>query len=149
MQKAIQKTRRKRTAGDNSGGLLFLAATDLGGLHIKIVRSDGIVQKEVNINEKQLRKYGASFVVTSACKKAIGSPEKLAAVIVEQCSGSFTNLRLTVSVANTFGWLYCVPVCTTENWNSFFLSKKNYSKLNFIVPRYSKEPNITVSRKSI
>lgn len=74
----------------------------------------------------------------------------LAGVIVFTGEGSFTGLRIGTTVANTFAYSLSIPITesTGTNWLKEGLKKLLVTKPgNYVLPKYSGEPNITKSKK--
>ena len=77
-------------------------------------------------------------------------------IIVVSGPGSFTSLRIGITVANTLSWALNIPICAVklnEFNNSDELIKMGNQKLkkikgkNIIYPFYGQEPNITIKNK--
>ena len=113
-------------------------------------------------SEAFLGDYKASekllFVIDKLFKKNKLKLSGLKGIIVINGLGSFTALRIAISVANTLGYVYKVPVIDylplkDENINvdKVFTVKskelKRYKKTHLIMPVYERGANITVKRK--
>lgn len=74
----------------------------------------------------------------------------LKGVIVYEGPGSFTGLRIGITVANTFAYSLNIPICsaTHENWPTKALTDiLSGNDRKQILPFYGAEPNITTPRK--
>lgn len=74
----------------------------------------------------------------------------LKGLIVYQGPGSFTGLRIGLSVANALAYSLKIPICTAahENWPEHALNQiLSGQDEKQIVPFYGAEPNITMPRK--
>lgn len=74
----------------------------------------------------------------------------LKGVVVYEGPGSFTGLRIGISVANALGYSLNVPItgATGQNWVKQSIAKlANAKPGQFVVPKYGAEPNITKPRK--
>jgi tRNA threonylcarbamoyladenosine biosynthesis protein TsaB len=74
--------------------------------------------------------------------------EKLEKVCVYQGPGSFTGLRIGLSVANTLAYSLGIPVVGAEgeDWLELCLAQEAVS-YSPVVPMYGSEPNITKPKK--
>jgi len=74
----------------------------------------------------------------------------ISAIVVYSGPGSFTGLRIGVSVANAFAQGLGVPVSASsgDKWISVGIVKALSSKVgNYSLPEYGSLPNITTQRK--
>lgn len=74
----------------------------------------------------------------------------LTGVVVFEGPGSFTGLRIGISVANAMAYGLGIPVVASggSNWVKIGMSKLADAKAgNYVIPNYGKEPNITQQRK--
>ena len=74
----------------------------------------------------------------------------VSSLIVFKGPGSFTGLRIGITVANAIAYAQNIPIVGTtgENWRGDGLKKLSGGKNDKIVmPEYGAEPNITKSRK--
>ena len=70
--------------------------------------------------------------------------------------GSFTSLRIGVATANTLAWSLNIPILGLENKQGLddkklidknFKKILNKTKFTQVLPKYGKDPNITISKK--
>lgn len=77
-------------------------------------------------------------------------PNNLTGIVVYSGPGSFTGLRIGVTVANTMAYSLNIPIVasTGEAWFSVGMEKlKTGNQGKIVVPEYGGEPNITQPRK--
>lgn len=75
---------------------------------------------------------------------------QLTGVVVFQGPGSFTGLRIGMSVANAMVEALQIPIigATGKNWVQDGISKLAKAKVGiYVMPEYGAEPNITKPRK--
>jgi len=75
---------------------------------------------------------------------------ELLGIIIYQGPGSFTGLRIGITVANTLSYSLRIPIAaaTGEGWiNSALENLKTVSSLRVIIPEYGGEAHITKPRK--
>jgi len=65
----------------------------------------------------------------------------LCQIAVNPGPGSYTGLRIGITVANFLAWSHNVPVIAAEIKNNRLIKKNNFKK--FILPNYQKCPHIT------
>jgi tRNA threonylcarbamoyladenosine biosynthesis protein TsaB len=78
------------------------------------------------------------------------SKQDLRGIVVYQGPGSFTGLRIGISVANTLAYILGIPIAAATNstWLSDGLKKLHTSHhSHVIVPEYGSEAHITQPRK--
>ncbi len=82
--------------------------------------------------------------------------EYLKGVLVVIGPGGFTALRIGVATANALAWSLQIPILGIENKNNLddkkLVDKKfkkilRLNKFRQVLPRYGKQPNITISKK--
>ncbi|GEM_PF-314800 len=86
-------------------------------------------------------------------------PKQLQGIVVLSGPGQFSFLRSSIIIANTFAWVLNIPI--VDIYGEDFSSEEEFIALGCkkllkakkigmpIVPRYGKEPNITVAKKKI
>lgn len=78
------------------------------------------------------------------------APGDITGIVVYRGPGSFTGLRIGISVANTLAYGLGIPIVGTikEKWIQDGLSKVIATPLGrFVVPEYGSDPHITVQKK--
>lgn len=71
-------------------------------------------------------------------------------IVVYQGPGSFTGLRIGITVANTMAYALKIPIVgsTGDTWESKGIESLDDTKIgNVIVPKYGSEAHITKQRK--
>lgn len=102
------------------------------------------------------KKYKQSELLLPTIQRFINL-SKLEGISVVTGPGSFSGLRLGIMLANTIGWVKHLPIVglelkTEESWETW--SKRALVKLKkakpgrLVAPRYGREPNITVKRRT-
>lgn len=85
--------------------------------------------------------------ITDCAPPQGGSLQDIEKIIVYQGPGSFTGLRIGITVANTLAYALSVPIvgATGEEWiaNALLLDASNEP----IVPLYGSDPHITQQKK--
>jgi hypothetical protein len=89
------------------------------------------------------------------CKNNL-SKKDVSCLVVNRGPGSFTGIRQGISLANTFRYVFKIPVIGFTNqktWPIIKMAEKGYKNLKkndidkMISPYYGKEPNITAKKK--
>jgi tRNA threonylcarbamoyladenosine biosynthesis protein TsaB len=103
------------------------------------------------------RELSASILVEieKLYKKVNQKIDDTEAIIVNSGPGSFTGLRIGISIANSFAYALDIPIVGVDHVSSFeelvtsgkkdLTGKKGFEKA--IEPVYGAEPNITQSKK--
>ena len=117
-----------------------------------------LLNKQGNILKfKKIKaKYKQSEKLLVNIDKIVGrSLKKLLGVIVIKGPGSFTALRIGLTVANTMAWGLKLPIAGLM-FNDEIKEKsliqqgykqvKRIKKFKAVMPEYGKEPNITISK---
>jgi tRNA A37 threonylcarbamoyladenosine modification protein TsaB len=92
------------------------------------------------------------ILLESLLKKARLKPTKINGIAVLVGQGSFTGIRLGLTIANMFGFLLNIPVIgvkSAEESTIKMAAKQLARKKKFVPlkPVYEKEPNITLFKK--
>lgn len=97
-----------------------------------------------NLSEQLLKE------INNICNSVAKSLAELTGVVVYQGPGSYTGLRISVSLANSLGYSYKIPVVgvSGDNWLSKGLSKmQDITKFSPITPIYGGEVYTTKPKK--
>lgn len=84
-----------------------------------------------------------------AIKKLVGDWSKITGIVVFEGPGSFTGLRIGITVANTLGYGLNVPIVGTEgaDWMASGANRLASSENDHeITPVYGAQPNISKPR---
>lgn len=86
--------------------------------------------------------------IDDLCKNSGIKYADLSRIAVYEGPGSFTGLRIGVSVANAFGNSLGIPVTasTGEDWLDK-CTRDTYELKKFVTPQYGSEPTITAQKK--
>lgn len=79
-------------------------------------------------------------------KSAEGSPKDITGIIAFVGPGSFTGLRIGLTIANTMAYSLQIPIAGAigENWQADGIRRLDSAKPGiFVVPYYGREANIT------
>lgn len=88
--------------------------------------------------------------IKSLLKQASGEIKDLTGIIAYEGPGSFTSLRIGLTVANTVAYAGNIPIVGTtgDNWMSEGLNKLKSAKPgDYAMPEYGAEANITKPKK--
>lgn len=83
-------------------------------------------------------------------ENTVGPLEHITGIIAYQGPGSFTGLRIGLTVLNTIADTQAVPIVGTmgESWRETGLTRLNSGENDqLVMPVYGGEPNITTPRK--
>lgn len=86
----------------------------------------------------------------SYLESAVGSLQSITGIIALQGPGSFTGLRIGLTVLNTIADAQDIPIVgsTGEQWREDGLARLNAGQDDrLVMPLYGSEPNITTPRK--
>lgn len=75
---------------------------------------------------------------------------KISGIVVFQGPGSFTGLRIGMTVANTLAYSLDIPIIGAmgEEWlKEGMKTLKSAKKGVYVMPKYGAEPNITIQKK--
>ena len=89
-------------------------------------------------------------VITALCEQANSSLEKLSGIVVYEGPGSYTGLRISMSVANALGSSLSIPVAATsgDSWQQLGLKNlQNLSDFHPVSPVYGGKVYTTKPRK--
>lgn len=127
---------------------MYLAIrTDNSQAEIYLLNDQGVVQRQkVWLAERTL----ARDLPGEVDNLVDGNYGQLTGVLVYQGSGSFTGLRIGITVANAVAYAQLLPIVTTagENWLADGVDQLNNGADNKIaLPEYGAAPHITPPRK--
>ena len=75
------------------------------------------------------------------------SPQDLEKLCVYQGPGSFTGLRIGLSVANTLAYALNIPISAAEGESWLKEALKNTGSGKAVTPKYGSDPHITKQKK--
>lgn len=107
------------------------------------------LQQEVWQSGRELSE-GLLTHILSLLKQHKATPEDLTGIIVYEGPGSFTSLRIGLTVANTIAYAQTIPIVGASNpdWIKTSLAKLKTAKPgNYVMPKYGAEANITKPKK--
>ena len=124
---------------------------------IIIALQDGakiIAQKKIIAPRQQAEKLVPAIDRLLKTKKIKLSALKK--IIVANCGGSFTSLRIGVITANALGYALKIPVVAEEkivaktkgSVSESRLTSKKFAGYSLVEPVYDSEPNIGISKKA-
>lgn len=127
---------------------MYLAIrTDNSQAEIYLLNDQGVVQRQkVWLAERTL----ARDLPGEVDNLVDGDYGQLTGVLVYQGSGSFTGLRIGITVANAVAYAQSLPIVATagENWLADGVDQLNNGADNKIaLPEYGAAPHITPPRK--
>ncbi|MBU1036675.1 tRNA (adenosine(37)-N6)-threonylcarbamoyltransferase complex dimerization subunit type 1 TsaB [Patescibacteria group bacterium] len=133
--------------------LINSSQTDL--IQLKLISENKIVDQSEN-REKFRQSELLLGMIDKLLQKNKVSLKSLKCLAVVSGPGAFSALRLGVATANAMAWTLSVPVIelSVSQANSHSLFKiinqksKKIKVFKSIIPKYGKEPNITVAKKS-
>ncbi len=127
--------------------LVLAMRTDKSEAEIYVYADNKVIAEHKWLAHRQLSDT-LNTEIDKLLKKAKISMSELNRLAVYQGPGSFTGLRIGLSVANAMGYSLDIPVVAVEGEG--WLEKSLASKKNVfepVVPIYGSEPNITKPRK--
>ncbi len=127
--------------------ILFINTSDFNALQFALIGTNAkiIPIKKFSENLAFNENYKTNLLLEKFLKKSKVSPQQLTQIIACSGPGSFTGIRVGVSLAQALGFALNIPVHTIEKENipdeleelkTIKLSKKN-------LLHYGQEPNIT------
>jgi len=88
--------------------------------------------------------------IEAILKKHNSAIKDLTGIIVYQGPGSFTSLRIGLTVANTIAYAQGIPIIgiSGDDWvNNGFVKLKSFKPGQYVMPEYGAEANITKPKK--
>jgi len=138
--------------------ILFINASKKNKLDVFLINKARIIKKISQAGDYKLSACLLSLIEKILRRHKV-SPRQLAGIIAVTGPGSFTSLRISVSVANTLAYALQIPIVGIINKNGlaaaddealveYGLSKIDKSRVfKYISPFYDRAPNITVAKK--
>ena len=133
--------------------LLFIDTSDFNNLHFALINQESSKNssiKEFNISVAFNENYKTNEFLEKFLKKSKVTPGQLSKIVVCSGPGSFTGIRVGVSLAQALGFALAIPVTAVpKNKVPKDLSKlTNIQVGKNLVLNYGQKPNITKSNKS-
>jgi tRNA threonylcarbamoyladenosine biosynthesis protein TsaB len=129
--------------------MIIALRTDKPEAELYLLNDDGIIKADTWHAHRELSntllKRIDTLLLSAEVKK-----EDIDGIVVYQGPGSFTGLRIGISVANTLAYAWSIPVAggVGEHWREeAILSFRKQKSQQIIVPQYGQEANITAPRK--
>jgi tRNA threonylcarbamoyladenosine biosynthesis protein TsaB len=130
--------------------MILALKTESKDAYIAVVDKAGAVIAEKTWLAHRQLSVDIHEVIESLLKQAGSTKKDIEGVVVFKGPGSFTGLRISVSVANAIGYALKVPVVGVmgEDWLKSGIDGLDSTPIGKIVlPEYGGEPNITKPRK--
>ena len=131
--------------------LLFIDTSDHNGLHFALVPELGSNKKAKELKRKLAfnENYKTLELLQKFLKSNKISPKQLKKIVVCSGPGSFTGIRVGISLAQAMGFALNIPVSAVAkekvpNDLQKLWSLKGTKKLEL---NYGREPNITISKQ--
>ncbi|MBU4481991.1 hypothetical protein L6278_01160 [Candidatus Parcubacteria bacterium] len=131
---------------------LFVNTSNHEHIFLALINKKGEI-----LNKKKIKaEYQQSEKLLENINKIIPDVSKLKGIIAIIGPGGFTSLRIGIAAANTMAWALNIPIVGVNNKNNLdsltlinksvklITSKKAFKKQ--ILPKYGKEPNITIKK---
>ncbi|HKX72519.1 MAG TPA: tRNA (adenosine(37)-N6)-threonylcarbamoyltransferase complex dimerization subunit type 1 TsaB [Candidatus Saccharimonadales bacterium] len=130
--------------------MILVLRTETKGAYVGLFNGNAEVSKYEWLADRQLAK-DLLRVIRDELKKASISWNDLTGVVVFKGPGSFTGLRIGITVANTLAYSLDIPVVGTngdDEWLALGLDRLEKKENDRIVlPFYGAEAHITAPRK--
>ncbi|MBN1779265.1 MAG: tRNA (adenosine(37)-N6)-threonylcarbamoyltransferase complex dimerization subunit type 1 TsaB [Candidatus Buchananbacteria bacterium] len=131
--------------------ILFIDTADLKQLTIAVVQKDKIVDKKI-ISAQYRQSEKLLPGIDQLLRKNKLNLKKLTGLAVVVGPGPFTAIRIGIATANALAFSLNLPILSLDkkdivdiNQLPDLISKKNHKKISKLaVPKYGKEPNITI-----
>ncbi len=126
--------------------ILFINTSDFNNLHLALVGND---VKEFTTSVAFNENYKTNALLESFLKKHGVTPKQLTKIIVCNGPGSFTGIRVGVSLAQAFGFALHIPVVAIPKnkipTDLYTLTTKRLPEK--LTLQYGQKPNITKQKK--
>lgn len=130
--------------------MIIAIKTDKPDAELYVLTKDGEIVSECKWEAGRDLTLQILSNIESVIKDAGGSLPELSAVTVFKGPGSFTGLRIGITVANTLSYAQNVPIVAAsgDDWLRASLVQIDSAKPgNYVLPYYDSEPNITTQKK--
>lgn len=126
--------------------MILWIKTDQPDAHIKLTKNDMVLAQETWHAHRELSNT-LLLKIDKLLQGVDATLKDLEAVYVYKGPGSFTGLRIGVTVANSLGYSLSVPVCGIDDqvWRSGEYAESADSQ--YALPEYGAEANITKQKK--
>lgn len=134
-----------KTAEKSATEKILFIDTSTHNSTVAVLISDKVLDKVVWNGGGELSN-SLLIKIEELLKKMNISLSDISSIVVNSGPGSYTGLRIGISIANAISWSRRIPIGSAKlegNKINFLTSKK----LNPIFPIYSGPPNITESKK--
>ena len=131
---------------------LYINTSQFEKIVLALLDNKGEILELKNIEAK----YKQSEKLLSEIEKLKFKNKDLRGIMVVVGPGGFTSLRIGIATANAMAWSLNIPILGIENKEDLEdkeLLDKNFKKVlnkkvfKQVLPKYGKEPNITISKK--
>ncbi|MCE7936213.1 tRNA (adenosine(37)-N6)-threonylcarbamoyltransferase complex dimerization subunit type 1 TsaB [Candidatus Saccharibacteria bacterium CPR2] len=129
--------------------LVLTIRTDKPKAEIRLWQRDKLIAEKIWYAHKQLS-VDILREISNIITKSGNKLQDLSGIVVYKGPGSFTGLRIGITVANTFAYSLNIPIIgeTGEDWQLSGMEKLRSSQDDkIVVPFYGGEANITKPRK--
>ena len=127
--------------------ILFINTSDFNNLHLAILQNSNL--KEFKASVAFNENYKTNELLEKFLTKSKVKPKDLTKIVVCSGPGSFTGIRVGVSLAQALGFALSIPVIVISK-NKIPKDLKTLDTLKVIVGKsinYGQAPNITKSKK--
>jgi tRNA threonylcarbamoyladenosine biosynthesis protein TsaB len=121
--------------------ILYINTSKTDLIEVKLILDNKIIKE--SISHENLRQ---SELLLKMIDKVVSNLKKLKAIYVVSGPGAFSALRIGVSTANALAWSLHIPVMELEA-DQDISQVKILKEFKSVVPKYGKEPNITIAKK--
>ena len=125
---------------------MYIDTNSVEQMEVGLIRGGKIKKRIIREQYRHAEKLLPSVISLLASQKATSSD--LRGIAVVSGPGSFSSLRVGVTLANTFAYALRIPIIGLESGMEISakeIEKKitKKKKIAFVLPKYGKEPNIT------
>lgn len=129
--------------------LVLTIRTDKPKAEIRLWQRDKLIAEKIWYAHKQLS-VDILREISNIITKSGNKLQDLSGIVVYKGPGSFTGLRIGITVANTFAYSLNIPIIgeTGEDWQPSGIEKlRSNHDDKIVIPFYGGEANITKPRK--